>query len=194
MPLTQLAYTKGYVGLLSFQYTYKLSDWYTWATGLPYATVERAYNLTALQKFRSFDSALNRVLNAYQFNGLSGNQPYYMTLRYVGPSSLQQKFDNTLIIADYLKGVKYMETKVEMEHILKINGNAPKSSILGKSLQVISNEYHETTADQFKTIHGLTDAQLVEVQNKNVSEIEKIGIYAEYATIETLIKFRISTG
>ena len=81
-----------------------------------------------------------------------------------------------------------METNIEMEHILKIN-SAAKSSILGKSLQVISHDFHETNAEQFRVMHALTNEQLVEVQSKSVSKIEEIGIFAEYATIETLIKF-----
>ena len=193
-----LAYNQGHVGLRSqFGSQFRLPDWYNWAVGIDQATIELAFNLTNVQKILYANEQLFRIANDFQSSakgGLTGVQPYYMSLEYVGPTYMLQNFNQTLAIADYVNGITYMEKNVAMEKILAIN-DITKNTVSNVNLQKISETYHETTAEQFSAIHGLSAEQLTKVQNKTTSGIEsRYKLFIDYITVEALVKFAINDG
>ena len=153
--------------------------------------------MTIVQKILYVNEQLFGIANDFQGGakgGLTGIQPYYMSLRYVGPTYMLQNFNKTLAVADYLNGVAFMEKNVVIKKILDIN-DITKNTVSNVNLQKISADYHGTTAAQFSVMHGLTADQLKMVQNKTTTGIEnKYMILIDYVNIETLIKFVTNDG
>ena len=188
LPIVYLSYLSGVIGKSAVE-DQTLFDIYQQASGGDFEFVNKTFNFGSASVH--IRSKLWKTLG--RFSPLYGMQGQHMSAEYTVQSLIQDKFDASLSIENFLTGVGYVHRKVLVRNVFEMYERNVSDAVNDTLLELV-NEFHDLTPAQLASIHRLSDGDLSLLTNVTIRDLQNVGVSVEGTTMEVLIRLAIRIG